>query len=85
MINLLKLNKYFFHLQEHHTDLTNSELPKLEDVGVRQKKFEEMAYFMLHPLRRNAYYQESMGETAQPEYPKQAEFYQQDTGSVRLP
>jgi len=71
--------------REHHTDLTNSELPKLEDVGVRQKKFEEMAYFMLHPLRRNAYYQESMGETAQPEYPKQAEFYQQDTGSVRLP
>merc|ERR1712025_1075249 len=72
--------------REHHTDITHSELPKLEDLGVTQKKFEEMAYYFLHPYRRDAYYTEAMGEMAEPEYPKQAEFYQQpDTGSVRLP
>ncbi|CAG5120072.1 unnamed protein product, partial [Candidula unifasciata] len=58
------------------TDWTTPGNPSLEDLGVSLTQFEPFARYVLHPMRRNAYYLERLGEFADPAPPKPAEFYQ---------
>ena len=62
-------------LQEGVTDWTNPDNPTLEDLGVSLTNFDMMAHYILFRYRRNAYYSENLGEFADPEPPKPAEFY----------
>ncbi|KAK0047567.1 NADH dehydrogenase [ubiquinone] 1 alpha subcomplex subunit 9 mitochondrial [Biomphalaria pfeifferi] len=62
--------------REALTDWTVPGMLTLEDLGVTLTPFDDMAKFLLHPYRQYAYYQEKMGEFADPEPPKPAEFYQ---------
>lgn len=61
--------------REGVTDWTNPENPTLEDLGVNLTSFEVMAHYVLFRYRRAAYYSEKLGEFADPEPPKPAEFY----------
>ncbi|GFR75149.1 NADH dehydrogenase [ubiquinone] 1 alpha subcomplex subunit 9, mitochondrial [Elysia marginata] len=61
--------------REGVTDWTNPANPTLEDLGVSLTSFEMMAHYVLFRYRRNAYYSEKLGEFADPEPPKPAEFY----------
>merc|ERR1711963_1241411 len=71
--------------REHHTDWTSASNPTLDDLGISQADFTIMAHFFLHPYRRDAYYTEQMGEFADPEPPKNAEFYHDRPSPAPLP
>ncbi|CAL1547103.1 unnamed protein product [Lymnaea stagnalis] len=62
--------------REFLTDWTVSGNPSLEDLGVNLTQLDEMAPHILRFYRMNAYYQEKMGEFADPVPPKPAEYYQ---------
>ncbi|BFZ15948.1 hypothetical protein BsWGS_18986 [Bradybaena similaris] len=62
--------------REGVTDWTHAGNPSLEDLGVSLTQFSPYARYTLHPYRRLAYYTAELGEFADPEPPKPAEFYQ---------
>lgn len=52
-------------LQDHVTDILTGN-PTLEDLGVNLLRLEDRAPFELKPFRMNAYYDEALGEFADP-------------------
>lgn len=55
-------------LQEFVTDVLTG-CPTLEDLGVKLTRIEDRAPWELKPYRQGAYYEEYLGEFADPEPP----------------
>ena len=60
--------------QEFVTDMTSG-CPTLEDLGVPLTRLEDQVPWELKPYRRGAYYEEYLGEFADPEPPRVASAY----------
>ena len=55
--------------QEHITDVRTG-CPTLADLGVQLTRIEDRAPWELKPFRRHRYYEEAIGEFADPEPPR---------------
>lgn len=58
-----------FTLQEHVNDKT-AYLPSLVDLGVKLTNFEERVPFELKPYKKYGYYEDLLGEFAEPQPPQ---------------
>lgn len=56
-------------MQDHVTDVVDSSLPTLEDLGVNLTRIEDQAPWELKSYRAHNYYDEELGEFEKPAPP----------------